>query len=328
MTTLLILTLVLVLAAEFVNGWTDAPNAIATAVGTGVMTPASAIVMAVVLNALGTMAGTAVASTIGKGIVDPSFVTLPTICAAMLTVVIWGSIAATFGFPTSKSHALIAGLAGAGLAAGWFDALLLSGWKLIGIGLLLSLLVGFGGSYVITKLTMLVARNARPVPTRRTFNVLQIIAAAAMAFTHGLNDGQKFVGIFTLVLVTGGILPKFHIEVWVIVLCALTMGLGTACGGWKIVYTVAKKMVKIEPWQGFTSNATAAGVIALASNFGIPLSTTHTVTAGIAGACAGKRFSDLRTGVLGRIALAWIFTFPGCGLLSYAFASIALWLSH
>ena len=323
MTTLLILTLTLVLVAEFINGWTDAPNAIATVVATRVLSPRVAVPLAVVLNTLGAMAGTAVAVTIGKGIVNPSFITLPAICAAMGSIIIWGCFAAKVGLPVSKSHALLAGIAGAGIAGGGFEALMWDGWKLVVIGMVSSLILGFIGSFVLGKCIITFAGNMRPTPAKRCFDYLQIFSASGMAFSHGMNDGQKFMGVFVLVLVLGGTAQGFEIPLWVILICAATMGLGTSFGGWRIIKTIGMKMVRITSWQGFAAETTASLIIIGASTLGIPLSTTHTITSAIAGSAASKRTNDVRWEILGKIVRAWIFTFPFCGL----FAFFAAWLT-
>ncbi len=326
MTTLLIVTLALVLVAEFVNGWTDAPNAIATVVSTHVLSPRVAVPLAVVLNTLGAMSGTAVAATVGKGIVNPDVVTLPAICAAMGSIIIWGSFAARVGLPVSKSHALLAGIAGAGIAGGGFDALISSGWKLVAIGMFSSICLGMLGSFLLSKTIIVVARNQRPTSTKRCFDYLQIISASAMAFSHGMNDGQKFMGVFVLALVLGGTMEVFTVSWPVIIVCALTMGLGTSLGGWRIIKTIGMKMVRIASWQGFAAEAAASLTIIGASAFGIPLSTTHTITSSIVGSAASRRVRDVKWGVLGRIIFAWVFTFPFCGLFAFfAARATQLW---
>jgi inorganic phosphate transporter, PiT family len=322
MTVALLVALATVLAAEFVNGWTDAPNVIATIVSTGVLSPRPAIVMAVVCNVLGAMGGTAVAATVGRGIVDPSAMTLPAITAAMLSIILWGSIAARFGIPVSKSHALLAGLAGAGLAGGGWPALQWSGWEKVGIGLICSLGLGFVGAWLIGKLVIAIAGNARPAPAKRLFDRLQLLSAAFMAFNHGLNDGQKFMGVFALTMLAGGATTAFEIPLWVILVCALTMGIGTSFGGWRIITTVGMKMARITSWQGFAAQTSAAFTIFGASQFGIPLSTTHTITTAIVGSSAAVRTYDVRWRVLRRIVLAWCVTFPFCALVAFAAALV------
>ena len=319
----LVIALFGVLAAEFVNGWTDAPNAIATVVSTGVMTPPQAVLMAVVLNTVGAMAGTAVATTIGKGIVDPSALTLPSITATMVSIVAWGVLAARLGIPVSKSHALLAGLAGAALAGGGWPALQWSGWQKVGVGLACSLGLGFGGAFLLGRLLVALAAKAPPASAKHTFDRLQMLSAAFLAFNHGLNDGQKFMGVFALTLLAGGAISEFHISWWVIVVCALTMGVGTSLGGWRIIDTVGLKMGRITSWQGFAATMGASMTIYGASIHGIPLSTTHTIVSAVVGVGASKRVSDVRWGVLRKIVLAWCTTFPACAAIAFVAALIA-----
>ena len=324
----LFIALFAVLAAEFVNGWTDAPNSIATVVSTGVMTPRQAIVMAVIMNTIGAMAGTAVAATVGKGIVAPAALTLPAITSTMLSIIAWGAFAARVGIPVSKSHALLAGLAGAAFAGGGLDALQWSGWQKVGIGLVCSIAFGFLGALLIGRLIMAVAANAPPHRAKRLFDRLQMASAAFMSFNHGLNDGQKFMGVFAMTLLAGGATTEFIIPYWVIVVCALTMGIGTSFGGWRIIQTVGFKMARITSWQGFAATMAASSTIFVASAYGIPLSTTHTITSAVIGAGAGKRSSDVRWGVLKKIVYAWCATFPICAALSFVAATIANYFWH
>ena len=319
----LAIALFAVLAAEFVNGWTDAPNAIATVVSTGVMTARQAIIMAVIFNTIGAMAGTAVAATVGKGIVAPSALTLPAITATMISIIAWGALAAHIGVPVSKSHALLAGLLGAALAGGGLAALQWSGWQKVGIGLVCSLAFGFIGAFAIGRLITRLAASAPPTRAKKTFDRLQMLSASFMAFNHGLNDGQKFMGVFTMTLLAGGAIPEFHISWWVIVVCAVTMGIGTSFGGWRIIQTVGSKMARLTSWQGFAATMAASSTIAVASSYGIPLSTTHTITSAVVGVGASRRFSDVRWGVLKKIILAWCATFPACAAIAYVAASIA-----
>lgn len=313
----LIIALVSILAAEFVNGWTDAPNAIATVVSTGVMSPRLAILMAVILNTVGAMSGTAVASTVGKGIVDPASLTLPSITAAMLSIIAWGSFAARAGLPVSKSHALLAGLAGAAFAGGGLGALQSAGWQKVLTGMGLSIGLGALAALVLGLIIIRFAGETKPGRSKPLFDRLSILAACFMAFNHGLNDGQKFMGVFTTTLLAGGAISRFEIPLWVIVLCAVTMGVGTACGGWRIIQMVGSKMTKLQSWQGFAAQTAAGFTIFGASAYGIPLSTTHTITSGIVGAAASRRVSDVRWGVLKRIVLAWVITFPVCAIVAY-----------
>ncbi len=315
--------LLIILAAEFVNGWTDAPNAIATVVSTRVLSPSQAVIMATALNSLGAFSGTAVAATIGKGIVDPSVINVSTVAAAMLAIICWSSLAYYLGgIPTSESHALVAGLAGAGLATAGPSALLWEGWSKVLIGLLFSTFLGFFGGFGIMILLYRMLYRSRPGIIRSVFGRLQVFSAAFMAFSHGSNDGQKFIGVFTLALVLGGILPEFNVPIWVILLCAVTMGVGTATGGWKIIRTMGIRLTKLEPIHGFSAETAAAVVIELASRLGIPLSTTHTISTSIMGVGAIRRLSAVRWGVAREIVAAWILTFPVCGLIAFLAAKV------
>jgi PiT family inorganic phosphate transporter len=319
--------LALILMAEFVNGWTDSPNAIATVVSTRVLSPYQAVIMATVLNAVGAMSGTAVAATIGKDIVRPDVINLTTVAAAMLGIIIWSTLAWYWGLPTSESHALIAGLTGAGLATAGPESLLWTGWSKVLIGLVFSTFLGFFGGLLLMALLYRSLANSRPGSVRRTFGRLQILSAAFMAFSHGSNDGQKFIGVFTLSLLLGGILPSFQVPLWVIFLCALTMGVGTAIGGWRIVKTMGLRLTKLEPVHGFAAETAAALTIEIATRLGIPLSTTHTINTAIVGVGATRRFSAVRWGVTFEIVTAWILTFPVCGIIGWLAAKLLLTLT-
>lgn len=323
----LVIVLLLVLCAEFVNGATDAPNAIATVISTRVLSPYQAIIIATVLNVAGTFYGTAVASTIGKGIVDSSIIDLSTVGAAMVAIICFSSIAWRFGLPTSESHALIAGLTGAGLAKGGINVLLWSGWKKVLVGLLFSTFLGYLGGLILVTLIYNIFYYSKPVTIRKIFGKAQILSSAFVAFTHGSNDGQKFIGAFTLALVLGGVLPKFEVPWEVIIICAVVMGVGTAFGGWRIIKTMGFKIAKLEPVHGFAAETGAALAIGLASKFGIPLSTTHTIGTSIAGVGTVRGFSMVRWDVFKRIVIAWIVTFPVCGLISWITAKIILIIS-
>lgn len=321
-TLLLVVVVLLVLLAEFVNGLTDAPNAIATVVATGVLSPRTAIILAVVGNIAGTFAGTAVAATIGKGIVDASVVSLSLIAGAMLSVIGWGFTAAHLGIPVSKSHALVAGLAGAGLAAGGFGALEWSGWEKVIKGLFISTFAGFILAFIIGKAIQVFSAKSSAKSARKVFGRLQVVSAVFMAFNHGMNDGQKFVGILTLTLLQAAVLTKFEVVWPVVLICALTMGFGTAFGGWKILKTVGQKMVRIESWQGFAAESGASSMIFIASQYGIPLSTTHTITTSITGSAASLNAKRVNWGIVRGIVLAWLITFPVCTLIAFMVCSV------
>ena len=320
LTPALIVVLLLVLAAEFVNGLTDAPNAIATVVSTHVLSPFKAVIMAAGLNILGVLlTGTAVATTIGKGIVRPEFIDLSVVAAAMLTIVLWSVIAWRYGIPTSESHELVAGLAGAGLAAAGPSVLLGGGWQKVLIGLGFSTFLGFVLSFVLMTGLYWLLRKTSTSSVRNIFGRLQIVSAGFMAFSHGSNDGQKFMGVFALALVLGGAMTEFTIPLWVMLLLGAVMGLGTAFGGWRIIRTMGFKITKLEPVHGFAAESSGALAILLASRFGIPLSTTHTIGTSIMGVGATKRFSAVRWGMAREIVTTWIITFPACAILGYLF---------
>jgi PiT family inorganic phosphate transporter len=320
---LLIVALVVVLAAEFVNGWTDAPNAIATVVSTRVLSPSQAVLMAAVLNVVGAVVtGTAVASTIGTGIVKPEAINLSVVIAATLTVVIWSVVTWFYGIPTSESHELVAGLTGAGLAIAGPSVLLWEGWQKVLIGLGFSTILGFSlGAVIMTSLYWILRRTS-PSFVRSVFSRLEIVSAAFLAFSHGSNDGQKFMGAFALALVLGGKMAHFGVPLWVMLLCGGVMGIGTALGGWRIIRTVGFKITKLEPVHGFAATSSGAIAILLASRFGIPLSTTHCISTSIMGVGATRRFSAVRWGTARNIVLTWIITFPACGVIGWAIASL------
>jgi inorganic phosphate transporter, PiT family len=324
---LLVFALILVLGAEFVNGWTDAPNAIATVVTTRVLSPGRAVAMAAVLNIVGALTtGTAVATTIGEGIVKQEFLSLPVVAAAMLTILIWSGVTWYFAIPTSKSHELIAGLTGAGFAAAGKDVLLWSGWQKVIIGLGFSTILGFLFGILIMSLLYFILKKVKLGTVRNTFSRLQILSAAFMAYSHGSNDGQKFMGVFALTLVLGGKMAYFHVPWYVMIACGTVMGLGTIIGGWRIIHTLGHKLTKLEPVTGFAAETSASAAILIASRFGIPLSTTHCVTTAIMGVGASRRISAVRWGVARNIVMTWLITFPVCGLLGYLFSKLLVWI--
>ncbi|MBI4267221.1 MAG: inorganic phosphate transporter, partial [Chloroflexi bacterium] len=308
---------------EFVNGWNDAPNAIATVISTRVLSPMKALIMASFLNVLGAaLTGTSVAATIGKGIVQPEAIGLPVVAAAVLSVAVWGGAATLLGLPISISHGLIAGLAGAGIGGVGPQVLLWAGWQKVIIGLGFSTLLGFILALAVMTAIYRIFQRARPPLVRSLFGKIQLLSAAFMAFSHGSNDGQKFMGVFSLALVLGGVLPEFHVPLWVVILCGTVMGTGTAVGGWRVMKTMGFRLTKLEPVHGFAAEASAASAISFASFLGVPLSTTHTINTAIMGVGATRRFSAVRWGVARNIVAAWLLTFPICGVLGYIFALV------
>ncbi|MBI2616764.1 inorganic phosphate transporter [Candidatus Gottesmanbacteria bacterium] len=323
-TLVLIFVLFLILWAEFVNGATDAPNAIATVVSTRVLSPKKAVLLATTLNIIGSFSGTAVAATIGKGIVRTEAINLYTVGAAMIGIIVWSSLAWKYGLPTSESHALISGLAGAGLASGGPNVLLWDGWQKVIVGLFFSTFLGFALAYIIFVIIAWIFRNTGISRVRRIFGRMQLLSAAFMAFSHGSNDGQKFIGAFSLALLLSGITKEFIVPSWVILLCAAVMGIGTSIGGWRIIKTMGMKLTKLEPQHGFAAETAAATAIEIATRFGIPLSTTHTINTSIMGVGSVQSLSKVRWLVASNIVIAWILTFPICGLISFILAKIFL----
>jgi PiT family inorganic phosphate transporter len=315
-----IATLILVLGAEFLNGWTDAPNATAAAVATGLVTRRTALWLAVILNAAGTLSallfGAAVAHTIGKGIVSPDTINLATISAAMIAIIVWGSLAAYIGLPVSKSHALFAGLAGAAFQTGGIHTLLANGWITIGEGVLISTFLVFTVSWALAGL-LLYTRAIHL--SDKTWRRAQAAGVILIAYGHGWNDGLKFIGVFALVLLLGGVTSEFVIFPWIVVICALVMGAGTMCGGWRIVTRIAKEMVNdvYHPSQGMVSQLIAALSIGATAFYGIPMSTTHTIVSSVAGAKAAHGFTSVNWKIVRLIVQGWIATIVVCGLIAY-----------
>lgn len=328
----LVITIVLVMGVIFVNGWTDAPNAIATAVSTRVLRPNVAIAMAVVMNFLGalvmTLFNAQVAETISnivsfEGSGNTSQIAL---AAALFGIVSWSVAAWWFGIPTSESHALIAGLTGAAMALGGIGAVNAAEWWKVLIGLVVSTVLGLGGGYLFTKLIIVTFANVNRRLANKFFTIGQALSAMVMAFLHGAQDGQKFMGVFMMTLYYNHLAVKsgsgFAIPIWVMILCSVTMGVGTSVGGMRIIKSVGMDMVKLEKYQGFSADLSAGITLLLASLFGIPMSTTQTKTTAIMGAGAAKRRSAVNWHVVSDMIITWILTFPGCGLIAYLMAKL------
>ena len=317
------LVLFLAYLFEFANGWTDAPNSIATVVSTCVLRPHHAVLMAGVLNLVGALVvGTAVAETIATGIVDPGFVGLETVAAAVLGATLWALAAQYFGLPSSESHALVAGLLGAGFAAGGLQALESEGTNRSLIGLATSPLGGFVVGLLLMVLIYRIFVRVRRSMITKVFGKAQILSAAFMAFSHGTNDAQKTMGVIALTIAlneagTAGNVGELSIEPWMIVSAAVVMGFGTMIGGWRVIRTMGMRMTHLEPVQGFAAETGAATVITAAARLGIPVSTTHAIGSAIMGVGATKRFSAVRWGVAGQVVAAWILTWPSCALLGF-----------
>jgi len=343
--TLFLFVLLAALVFEYINGFHDTANAIATVVSTKVLTARQAILMAAFFNLIGALAGTAVAKTISGGLVSAGAVTMLTVLCALLGAIIWNLFTWWLGLPSSSSHALIGGLCGAALATaqGNWDVLIWSSvdakgsaiglWPKVVLPMFSSPLIGFVGGAALMWLLMVVLRKTTPRMVNLIFGKAQLLSAAFMAYGHGKNDAQKTMGIITLALFTGtaaGVfkdLPEWaaflrvsefkDIPFWVVVTCAITMAAGTAAGGYRIIRTMGHKMVKLQPVHGFAAETTAAIIIDGASMIGVPVSTTHVISTSIMGVGATKRLSAVKWGVVERILWAWVLTMPVTALLAY-----------
>lgn len=328
----LILTSILTLAVILVNGWTDAPNAIATCVSTRAMRPRPAIIMAAIFNFLGVLVMTLINKKVAETIYNmvdfggDAHEALVALCAAMVAIVTWATAAWKFGIPTSESHALIAGLSGAAIALhNGLSGINGAEWLKVIYGLALSTLLGFVLGFIMAKIVAFLFRYAERQKANKGFRAAQIGGAAAMAFMHGAQDGQKFIGVFLL----GMALSSGHAEmgtveipIWLMALCAIVMGLGTSIGGLRIIKSVGMDMVKLDVHQGFSADLAAAGCLLLSSVTGIPVSTTHTKTTAIMGVGAARRIKSVNWSVVREMVLTWVLTFPGCGLVGYLMAKL------
>ena len=312
---LLVIVVFLTLAFEFSNGWHDAANSIATVVSTRVLTPFRAVLWAAFWNFIAAFVfGTAVASTIGKGMIHIELINQPVLLSGLLGAITWNLITLVLGLPTSSSHALIGGYGGAAVAHSGFKALIFAGWVRPVTFIFLSPVVGMILAIVLTIISSWIVRRQRPLKVDRWFRRLQLLSAALFSLGHGTNDSQKGMGIITTALVAGGLLKSFAVPYWVIICCHLAIGGGTMAGGWRIIKTMGQRITKLSPFGGFA--AETAGGITLVMNavFGIPVSTTHTITGAIVGVGATRRLSAVRWGVTRRIVFAWVLTIPGAAL--------------
>ena len=350
----LILSVVFVaLVFEYINGFHDTANSIATVVSTKVLSPRQAVMLAAVFNLFGALWGTAVATTIGKGLVDTDFVTPATVLCALLGGIVWNLVTWRVGLPSSSSHALIGGLCGSTLASAggnwavikWstFDAAkhAYGGlWHKVVIPMITSPACGMLFGFAAMAVLMIVLRNRRPVTVNRIFGKLQLASAAWMGFSHGTNDAQKTMGVIALTLFSAtaaGTLdgapaflrflhtPEFAVATWVKITCAIVMALGTAAGGWRIIKTLGHRLVKLQPVHGFAAETTAAAIIQTASHWGIPVSTTQVISASIMGVGAAKRLNAVKWGVVERMLWAWAFTLPVTAFLGYVFLRLLKW---
>ena len=315
----LVAVVILALLFEVSNGFNDAANAIATVVSTRVMSPLAAVLMAAAMNFVGAISGTAVAKAVGKGVVDPEAVTLVTVAGGVLAAAIWVFAATRLGMPVSGSHSLISGVAGAGMAQGGWSVLQRAGIRKIVLGLAFSPVLGFIGGFAVMLSIYWIFRRATPTFVTGIFSRLQIVTAAAVAFSHGSNDAQKTMGIITLALAVHynwearGI--PFDVPLWVILVSGAVMGFGTYIGGRRVIRTLGVRIVTMRSPHGFAAESAAASVIELATRTGVPVSTTHVITSSILGMGSTRRLSAVRWGVAQEIVYAWILTFPVVGLM-------------
>lgn len=325
---MLIIVLALAVAFDFINGFHDTANAIATVVATRVLTPMQAIFMAASLNFTGAMVGTAVAKTISKDLIDASLATQPLIIAALLSAITWNLITWYYGIPSSSSHALIGGIVGAAIAEAGLNA---PHWHTVLIKVVVPLfvspLVGFAASWLIMIVILRTFIKKRPSDVQRLFGKWQIFSSAFMAFSHGGNDAQKTMGIMTLAVVTyqfasqnspipAEAMAKMEIPLWIKLVASIAMGCGTAVGGWRIIKTMGHRLARLQPMHGFAAETAAATIIETASHLGFPLSTTHVISSSIMGAGASRSLSGVRWGVAGNIMTAWFLTIPSCMALA------------
>ncbi len=339
----LVFIVALTLGVIFVNGWTDAPNAIATAVSTRSLTARNGVILAAVMNFVGvfgmTMINDKVAESISKmfdfekaaqtsGDANAPVVAL---AAAMFAIVLWAVIAWYFGIPTSESHALIAGLTGSAIALGGLSAVNMNEWQRVFVGLGVSSVMGMGSGYIIAKIVELCCRRRNRRRSNSFFRFGEKIFASIMAILHGAQDGQKFMAVFMLGLYLNGLVSKdasgaFDIPAWVMILCSLIMGLGTSIGGYRIIKSVGMDMVKLEVHQGFASDVAGAVCLLFSSLKGIPLSTTHTKTMSMVGVACSRRASSVDWSVVKEMGYAWVLTFPLCGFVGFVMTKIFLFI--
>jgi PiT family inorganic phosphate transporter len=316
-TAALIAVLGLAVLFDYINGFHDTANAIATSVSTRALSPRVAIAMSATANFAGALTGTAVAHTIGAGLITPQSEGGSVVAAALVGAIVWNLLTWRLGIPSSSSHALIGGLLGASAAAVGFGA-----WQMDGVlgkvivPLVGSPIAGFAIGFALMVAIFHLFRRAHPKTMNDRFRRLQVLSAAYMAFSHGSNDAQKTMGVMTLALVSAGVLTEFKVPLWVIILAASAISLGTAAGGWRIIRTMGSKVVRLDPVHGFAAETTAASVIFGASILGMPVSTTHVISSAILGVGSSDRFRAVHWGVARRIGIAWVLTLPASGLVA------------
>ena len=316
-TAMLVFVIVLAIAFDYVNGFHDTANAIATSVATRALAPRYAILMATAFNFIGAFAGTAVAKTIASGLVDEATTTQVVIAAALIGAIIWNLITWQQGLPSSSSHALIGGLLGATIVAAGTGALNINGIvNKVLIPMVTSPLLGFAIAFALMVTLYWVFRRSKRKPMAARFRRLQVGSAAFMAFAHGSNDAQKTMGIITLALVSAGVINEFIVPTWVIVVSATALSLGTAVGGWRIMHTMGQRVAKLEPVHGFAAETTAATILLGTAELGMPVSTTQVISGAIMGVGSSQGLRHVRWGVARRILVAWVLTLPAAGILA------------
>src|SRR5262245_57638851 len=312
------------LTFDYINGFHDAANSIATVVSTRVLSPGKAVIWAAVFNFIAAFTfGTAVAKTVGSGLVDLHVVTFAVIFAGLVGAIVWDLITWYYGLPTSSSHALIGGYAGAAVAKAGFVAIIPAGWTKTLIFIVLAPLIGMVLGFALMVAVMWIFRNFAPTRVDRWFRRLQLFSAAAYSLGHGGNDAQKTMGIIAGVLVAGGYIREFRIDLWVVLAAHAAIALGTLSGGWRIIHTMGSKITKLQPVGGFAAETAGAISLFTATHLGVPVSTTHTITGAIIGVGSIRRLSAVRWGVAGRIVWAWVLTIPAAGLIS----ALTYWLT-
>jgi PiT family inorganic phosphate transporter len=329
---MLLITSILTMAVILVNGWTDAPNAIATCVSTRSISAKSAIIMAAIFNFLGVFLMTVINANVAQTIYNMvdfggnSNDALVALCAALFAIVIWATAAWWFGIPTSESHALIAGISGAAISLhNGLQGINGSEWIKVLYGLGLSTFLGFTLGWIVVRMVEIIFRSMSRMKANIFFTNAQVASGAAMAFMHGAQDGQKFMGVFMLgIYLAGGQanVTTFQIPLWMMILCSAIMGIGTSIGGYRIIKSVGMDMCRLQKYQGFSADMAAATCLFISSMTGIPVSTTHTKTTAIMGVGAARRFSSVNWGIVGEMVMTWILTFPGCGIIGYLMAKL------
>lgn len=328
MEVLLVAVVVAALLFDYTNGFHDAANAVATSISTRAVPPQVALAAAAVLNVVGALVSTHVAATLASGIVDPEAVTAPVMLGGLVGAITWNLLTWWWAIPSSSSHCLIGGVAGAVLATAGSASVLWNGilFKVL-IPTVLAPLIGFAMGIALMIAILWAFRNAKPGPLMQRFRYAQLASASVMAFSHGSNDAQKTMGVITLALFAGGSIPDLEVPFWVKIACALVMGAGTYSGGKRIIRTLGMRLVKLSPAHGFAAETAASTVLLGTAALGFPISTTHVITTSVMGVGASERLSAVRWGLTRDIALAWLFTLPASALIGALFARLAVaWL--